>query len=168
MDIAEKWLAVPGYVGAYEVSSLGRVRSLNRITDRGRRWRGRLMTPSVMDNGYHTVTLWRNGAQKSALVHRLVLSAFVGTPPEGHEGLHRDGNRSNNRLENLSWGTHSENQFDQVAHGTHPNAAKTHCPLGHPFTPENTYSYPNKKHRACRICRREYARRNALKEKVSA
>lgn len=154
----ETWRPIPGYEGAYEVSDRGRVRSLDRITDRGRRWKGRLMTPCALQNGYLIVTLWREGKQRSPLVHRLVLTAFVGQPTEGTEGRHLDGNRCNNVLSNLSWGTHSENQYDQILHGTHLNASKTHCPANHPYDEANTYVYPGRAHRGCRACRREHAR----------
>src|SRR5690606_17793610 len=103
-------------------------------------------------------TLWRQGSQSSPLVHRLVLKAFDGPPPRGHEALHANGVRDDNRLENLSWGTHSENQLDQVDHGTHFNASKDLCPSGHPYSVENTYVYPNGRHRACRICRADNLR----------
>lgn len=154
----EKWLPVPGYSGAYEASDKGRVRALDRVTDRGRRWRGQMMTPTSMPRGYQVVSLWRNGKQETALVHRLVLFAFVGPEPEGMEGLHADGNPGNNSLSNLRWGTHSENQLEQVAHGTHANASLETCPAGHPYNDENTYFYPGKPHRACRICRRDNLR----------
>lgn len=156
---SERWLPVSGYEGSYEVSDLGRVRSLDRITDRGRKWRGRVMSPAPMrSNGYLIVSLWRDGSQRTTLVHRLVLSAFVGPAPDGAEGLHGDGDPENNKLTNLSWGTHSENEMDKVRHGTHPHARKTHCPQGHPYDDENTYVYPGRAHRGCRTCRREYMR----------
>lgn len=53
-------------------------------------------------------------------VHQLVLLAFVGPPPEGHEVRHRDGVSSNNQLANLTYGTARENQHDRKAHGTAP------------------------------------------------
>lgn len=153
-DQVENWRAIPGYVGLYEVSDLGRVRSIDRVLPR--RWRGRLLAPISMPSGYRVATLWRDGKQRTWLVHRLVLLAFVGESPAGHEALHLNGDNSNNALGNLAWGTHSENQFNQVAHGTHPNAAKTACPQGHPYNESNTYWYPGKPHRMCRTCRREY------------
>lgn len=159
----EIWKPIVGYEGSYEVSNLGRVKSLTRVTDRGRKWRGRMMTPYPMRNGYLIVTLWRNGRQRTQLVHRLVLAAFVGPPKGGQEGLHRDGNQTNNTLVNLAWGSHSENQLDQVAHGNHTHASKTHCPRNHPFDETNTYWYPGKPHRGCRTCRRDYAREYARK-----
>ncbi|HEV7195571.1 MAG TPA: NUMOD4 motif-containing HNH endonuclease, partial [Pedococcus sp.] len=139
------------------VSNLGRVRSLDRITDRGRKWRGRIMSPAPMGpSGYLVVTLWRDGKQRTALVHRLVLTAFVG--PSDFEVRHKYGDPADNRLAHLAWGTHSENQFDQVAHGTHANASKDECPAGHAYDEANTYVYPGRAHRGCRACRRSYAR----------
>lgn len=156
--MSETWLPIPGYEGHYEASDYGRIRALDRITDTGRRWSGRMLTPSSMPTGYKVVTLWRHRKQRTQLVHRLVLLAFVGQAPEGTEALHKDGDHANNRLTNLQWGTHSQNQFDQVKHGKHPHASKNHCPVGHPYDDENTYVYPGKPHRGCRTCRREYQR----------
>ena len=162
----ENWLPIPGYEGSYEVSDLGRVRSLDRITDRGRNWRGRFMTPSVMPTGYLTVTLWRDGKQRTHLVHRLVLTTFVG--PSESEVRHLHGDPSDNRLSELAWGTHSENQFDQVLHGTHGNASKERCPAGHLYDDENTYVYPGRAHRGCRACRREHMRNFKQRKAVAA
>ena len=123
------------------------------------------MSPYPMRNGYLIVTLWRQGKQRTWLVHRLVLSAFVGPPAEGAEGLHRDGDQKNNTLANLTWGTHSDNQFDQVIHGTHANASKDQCPSGHDYDEENTYIYPGKPHRGCRKCRSRHMREWHLQKK---
>lgn len=160
--MTERWLPIPEYEGAYEVSDLGRVRALDRITDRGRKWGGQMMTASTMPSGYQVVTLWRDGKQKTALVHRLVLFAFVGPAAEGMEGLHKRGNPANNALSNLRWGTHSENQIDQVSHGTHVNASKDLCPSGHAYDAENTYIYPGRPHRGCKECRRSASRNRAM------
>lgn len=158
-ETSEEWRPIPGYEGTYEASTLGRIRALDRVTDRGRRWKGRIMTPVALRNGYLIVTLWRDGSQRTPLVHRLVLSAFVGEPQEGQEARHANGDRADNRIANLSWGTHSENQYDQVAHGTHHHASLDQCPSGHPYDDENTYVYPGRPHRGCRACRRENGRK---------
>jgi hypothetical protein len=70
--------------------------------------------------GYPVVTP-RNSTtgRKSLFVHRLVLYAFAGPPPDGHECRHLDGNSRNNHASNLCWGTHSENIHDVIAHGNH-------------------------------------------------
>lgn len=69
-------------------------------------------------NGYYSVALWKNNKERRAYVHHLVLEAFVGSRPHGMEALHADGNRKNNCLSNLRWGTRAENVGDMMAHGT--------------------------------------------------
>jgi hypothetical protein len=77
-----------------------------------------LMAASLV-NGYPTVWLtYAPGKVRSRRVHILVLRAFVGPPPFGHESRHLDGNPANPRLDNLCWGTHKENEADKKVHGT--------------------------------------------------
>lgn len=154
----EKWLPVVGWEGLYEVSDLGRVRSLDRvIVERGtgtvRQVKGRIMKATPHE-GWVSVTLSRGGRNKRyAKVHHLVLEAFVGPRPAGMEGCHNYGDFRDNRLESLRWDTPSENMRDQVRHGTHHWAKRTHCSHGHEYTEANTYLY--KGHRHCRACTRE-------------
>jgi hypothetical protein len=117
-DPAEQWLAVVGWDGFYEVSNLGRVRSLDRIIPVPNRWgrisqkphRGRVVRISrVQGAQYQKIVLWRSGKQSTKLVHRLVLEAFVGPCPEGMEGCHGPGGQTDNRLVNLSWDTRAKN-----------------------------------------------------------
>lgn len=120
----ERWLPVPGSPH-YEVSDFGRVRSLDRVRPMrlksgqmgSRRHKGVLLKPGTVKSGHQLVVL--DG--RSRLVHALVLTAFVGPRPPGHESLHNDGVASNNRLTNLRWGTRSENVLDAVRHGTYRN-----------------------------------------------
>lgn len=72
------------------------------------------MKPRKVKNGYLRVKI----AKKTFPVHRLVLLAFTGPRPEGHEVRHLDGSRDNNHKSNLAWGTHIENMQDRDAHGT--------------------------------------------------
>lgn len=77
------------------------------------------LTPAPARNGYMRVTLSREGrGQSSPTVHRLVLVAFVGPPPDGMEACHNDGDRSNNALSNLRWDTRKANLNDRAGHGT--------------------------------------------------
>ena len=150
----ENWKPVPGYEGCYEVSDRGSVRSLDRVARDGKRLRGQAIAPWQMPSGHLRVGLTRNGIKRTLKVHRLVLLAFVGPPPTGMEVLHRDGDPTNNTLENLRWGTKSENSRDQLAHGTHAEARKVQCPSGHPYDATNTYVSPTSGHRKCRECTR--------------
>lgn len=69
-------------------------------------------------NGYFSVCLRRDGKGFRKLVHRLVLETFVGDCPIGYQCRHLDGTRDNNNLDNLRWGTPSQNQQDRWRHGT--------------------------------------------------
>lgn len=115
----ERWLPVVGFEGRYEVSDHGRVRSVDRIAQTAtgaRRYRGVMLRPGTVESGHQLVVL---GKGNSRLIHALVLAAFVGPRPAGHDSLHHDGNPANNRLENLRWGTRSENVRDAQRHGTY-------------------------------------------------
>lgn len=156
----ECWLPVTGYEGSYEVSDQGRVRSLPRTVQRlGHEnstlsVRGKYLRRTPRPDGYLQVALARGAtSHKSWLVHRLVLVTFVGPCPHGMESCHNNGTRSDNRLINLRWDTMSGNMFDKKRHGTDHQLNKTHCPKGHEYTPENTYSRPGSRaNRHCRAC----------------
>lgn len=126
----ETWRSVSGFPG-YEVSDHGRVKSLPRRNLQGAMRRGRILKTDVNWAGYHLVKLALSGVKHARLVHRLVLEAFKGECPEGFQTRHLNGNRSDNTLENLEWGTIQENRVDQKRHGTgiqgvrNPKAALT-------------------------------------------
>ncbi|WP_330253146.1 NUMOD4 motif-containing HNH endonuclease [Nocardia sp. NBC_00565] len=144
----EIWKPIPGFGGDYEVSNIGSVRSLKFRQPR-------LMKIHVQKStGYPTLTLTMNGKFRPHHVHRLILLAFVGQPTgDEKQCRHLNGVRTDNRLENLAWGSVSENTIDQVEHGTHHHSRLTHCKRGHEFTPENTTTHA-KGGRVCRVCRK--------------
>lgn len=118
----EIWLPVVSYDGLYEVSDLGRVRSLDRSKWNGRCFyvqRGRVLSqkPNVR-SGYVHVNLCKDGIAESLVAHRLVLEAFVGPCPEGMECCHNNGVRHDIRLLNLRWDTIANNHADKHLHGT--------------------------------------------------
>lgn len=121
---AVRWLPVVGYEGSYEVSESGEVRSVERTVVRGngtvQEVAEKVLTKHPDRRGYHLVSLTRNHKAVHRRVHRLVLEAFVGPCPEGHEGLHGDGDMHNNHRSNLRWGTRTENVHDSMRHGTLP------------------------------------------------
>lgn len=118
----ERWLPVPEYEGLYEVSDLGRVRSLTRTATfrdgRKRRVNGCLMRPAHGPAGkYLMVTLSKDGIYKRTYVHVLVLLAFAGPRPLKNEARHGPNGRYDNSLANLCWGTMSENHQDRRRDG---------------------------------------------------
>jgi hypothetical protein len=116
----ETWRPVAGYEGLYEVSDLGRVRSVERVvvTSSGisRRLPGVTLRPGIRHGGHLQVALSRGGSVVSRKVHQLVLLTFRGSAPEGHGSRHLDGNAQNNTLANLVWGTQGENMIDRWRH----------------------------------------------------
>jgi hypothetical protein len=131
---SELWKDIPGYEGQYQVSDLGYVKSLSRrVKCRGgtRSVQEYILKIIQRPDGYCVV-----GVKKGMVrLHRLVLLAFVGPCPEGKECRHLDGNRQNNRLTNLCWGTRSENAQDRVRHGwrNQPNMKPVRCSNGRVF-----------------------------------
>lgn len=121
----EEWKAIPGFEGFYEASNVGSVKSLDRqchhpLTPSGKQNRkGKALKPSkVSKYGHLRVRLHINGAPAQKYVHQLVLLAFVGPLPVGQEVRHLNGVASDNRLENLAYGTRKENVDDSRRHGT--------------------------------------------------
>lgn len=118
--MTEIWLPVPSNP-VYEVSDRGRVRSTDTVVWGGERagWcrrKGRILKPGIASNGYPTIVLGRKIGTRT--VHSLVAEAFLGPPPPGMEVRHKDGCRTNPRLENLEYGTRLDNINDAMAHGT--------------------------------------------------
>lgn len=123
MNTKEEWRPVVGYEGLYEVSNLGRVRSLPRTmkTRHGKpenryHLKGRILKQIRTSRGYLVVML---GKGNQAFVHRLVLSAFVPNPENKPFCDHIDADRTNNIVSNLRWATYSENN-------SHPHAVALH------------------------------------------
>ena len=98
--MTERWEDIVGYEGLYKVSNLGRVKGKSRIK-------------SQQDNGkgYSIVHLSKNGKLRWHLVHRLVAEAFIKNIEDKPTINHIDGNRKNNKLNNLEWATYSENNL---------------------------------------------------------
>ncbi len=122
-DPAERWRAIPGWEGFYEVSDKGRVRSVERIVPHGKvgtvRIRSRVLKQGAHRAGHLWVELCGPQGSGTRQVHQLVLEAFVGPKPEGMLTCHGDGNPQNNHLSNLRWGTQTDNMRDAIQHGTH-------------------------------------------------
>lgn len=126
----EEWRPVVGYERFYEISSLGRIRSLDRVAKYrcpcghgfvSRLRKGRVLRP-CRGSPYPTVALTRSDGRgaRTLQVHALVCEAFHGPRPSSdHEVAHGDGNPKNAQARNVRWATSKENKADKLLHGTH-------------------------------------------------
>jgi hypothetical protein len=121
MKVNEVWVPILDWELNYEISNLGKVRSLRT---------GNLLRPCIV-NGYPTVHLQANpgkpnAKKRMAKIHRLMMESFTGYKPKGHElhAAHDDGNKANNWLGNLRWATVSSNHLDKHKHGKMPLGEK--------------------------------------------
>lgn len=131
----ETWVPVVGFEREYEVSDMGRVRSVDRYVRNGetstRLRKGRVLRHGLSGSGYPQVNLSSGGKNKVLMIHRLVMAAFVGGCQKGVEVCHHDGQKTNNFLKNLRYDTKKSNAADRYKHGTHhcgeksPNAKLT-------------------------------------------
>jgi hypothetical protein len=107
----EQWLPVHGWPD-YEISDHGRCRSVERHVDgkldgsgrpSRRRLAGKMLTPVIRDNGLVCFNLWRGNDYRQFAARHLVLSAFERPQPHGMRAVNKDGDLSNNHLDNLAW-----------------------------------------------------------------
>lgn len=122
--IKEQWNPIEGFEGKYEISNLGRVKSLARY--HGCLYKSdRILSPGVKQNGYLKVGLYEDYKCKNCYIHRLVLSHFNRKPNKNEECNHKDGNKKNNYIDNLEWCTSSENKIHRSKN------LKIHCEEKH-------------------------------------
>ena len=105
----EEWRDVVGYEGLYQVSSEGRVKSLERTDSWGRTVKERILKPVVVGDGYLKVNLCAGGKPKRFLVHRLVCEAFHENTGNKSDVNHINEDKADNRACNLEWCTRREN-----------------------------------------------------------
>lgn len=128
----EQWKPIVGYLGYYEVSDAGRVRTVDRlvrfVSKKGREaWRlkkGRLIALPVANTGYAMAYLARDNHHSARTVHSVVAEAFIGPRPAGYDVCHNDGDRLNNTAANLRYDTRTNNHRDKIAHGTAARGSK--------------------------------------------
>lgn len=129
----EVWKPVAGYEGLYEVSNLGRVKSLPKVVDLGRAKQNRVekfLRPIPDGKGYLMVWLFKNQVKKMWKVHRLVADAFIPNPHNKPQVDHINTDKSDNRVCNLRWCTEKENSNNPITakrNGDSHRGAKSSC-----------------------------------------
>lgn len=132
----EEWRPILGFEGYYDVSNIGRVRTVERAYtcnhlyagEAHRMARGGLKKVSIAKKKYPRcyVNLQKHGKGYTKLVPRLVAEAFIGPIPKGMHVAHNDGDPTNNVVSNLRIATILENAKDKRLHGTQPMGEKSH------------------------------------------
>ena len=119
MEIQELWKDIQGYEGLYQISNLGRVKSLERIivTNNGitKKISEKILKPYIKGTGYYNIVLRKDSKTKCYFVHRLVANEFIPNPDNLPQVNHKDENKLNNNVDNLEWCTSKYNNN----YGTH-------------------------------------------------
>jgi hypothetical protein len=175
----ERWEPIAGFP-LYQVSSLGRVQSIDHTITVPNRWgtlttrhvRGRILNGQLDRKGYLMVTLYSTpGAEgrERRYVHQIVAEAFIGVCPPGKEVAHGPNGKLDNRASQLRHRTHRENVLEQRRDGTHHYGAREACSAGHEYTPETNYirRHPDGSflERVCRICENAAYERRKVRER---
>lgn len=107
--MSEAWKPVVGFEGLYEVAPCGAIRNSRTL-----RW----LSPSVKDDGYTSVKLFKDGRGYQKSVHRVVAEAYLPNPESKPQVNHKDLNKKNNDVSNLEWVTQGENLAHAIRNGT--------------------------------------------------
>ena len=111
--LKEIWRPISGYEGWFEVSNMGKIRSVDRylVGSDGRKchYPSKLLALQTNARGYRIVGLSQNQKRKSLIVHRLVAQAFIANPQNKEQVNHKNSDKTDNRVENLEWVTQTEN-----------------------------------------------------------
>lgn len=127
IKIGEVWKDIPNYEGYYQISNLGRIKSVARKVKYQNSYRNvkeKLKKTFIGKQGYERVELSKNGKTKKYNVHRIVANVFISNPLNKETVNHINGIKTDNRVENLEWATRSENELHAYKIGLAKNSEK--------------------------------------------
>ena len=116
----EQWKDIEEFKGLYQISNLGKVKSIERYKNNGRGMQllpEKLKEVQIQPNGYHYVNLYVNNKNHTRRIHRLVATAFIPNTESKPDVNHIDGNKANNTINNLEWSTKKENIQHMIKSG---------------------------------------------------
>lgn len=122
----EIWKPIEGYENLYQISNLGRVKSLPKPYKNNAISKEKILNPRINDNGYCVVELYKERKRKVYRIHKLVIQNFIGNNDK-LDVNHLDGNKQNNRLDNLEYCTRKENMIHAVRMGLSKGCIKVKC-----------------------------------------
>ena len=132
-NIHKIWKDIKGYEKSYQISNLGKVKSLARIiykTNGQKQHRNERILKILFDkDGYKFVVLFKNNTRKHSSIHRLIANHFIPNPKNLPEVNHKNGYKQNNRLSNLEWCTVKDNSLHAHRIGLHPNIKGERNPM---------------------------------------
>lgn len=126
MEQNEIWKDVKGYEGLYQVSNFGRIRSFLKTGHFKDKFLDtpEIRTPGIAHTGYMCIVLVKDGKRHTYDLHRLIAETFIPNPENKRTVNHIDGNKLNNKVDNLEWTTDSENQLHAHRNGLKPKNSK--------------------------------------------
>lgn len=120
------WKDIQGYEGIYQISSLGQIKSLDRIDCMGQHRKEKILAISLDSDGYPITILSKDKIRKTCKNHRIVAIHFIPNPEQKKEVNHKNGIKTDNRVDNLEWATAKENQKHSRRIGLHKEIGETH------------------------------------------
>lgn len=125
-NVHEIWRPIKDYEGFYEVSNLGRLKSLERTDCKGQHRKERILKQGLDTDGYTLIILSKDRVRSTKKPHRLAAQAFIPNPHNLPQINHIDGVKTNNHVTNLEWCDTSHNIKHALRVGLHPEIAETH------------------------------------------
>lgn len=162
----EIWKDIKGYEGKYQISNLGRVKSLLEWCGNIHKGKwinnSKIITPTGNGYGYLIIGLRRNQKKKNYYIHRLVAEAFIPNPNNLPVVNHKDYNKENNKVDNLEWCSQKDNIKHSIQNMQHPKNTKSKT-TGEKFI----YYRANKEHYRVVVFRKEYPSCKTLEEAIA-